>query len=119
MTTLNTSDLTDAPLAYFTGKALGYTMSEPSGGTVYAMGVYAEAFDPQHNPSHLLLILPRIATVLQQQTGDVVLWYARAKDFNQFANSPEMPAAVCRALILSVFGATVTLPAADTCDDLF
>jgi hypothetical protein len=124
---LNTLELEGWPLDFFTGKALGHEMlvSNGGGGPAYLAGHPRQAFEPSRRPDHLHQVLLRMTTVLRHTPGGKPeTWQARAIGSERFAGDVELPVAVCRALVLHVFGNTVdapegVAPAADECEDLF
>lgn len=131
---LDTLQLDGWQLDYFAGKALGNKMliSNDGAGPAYLATDTSQAFEPCSRPDHLYPVLLRMKTILAP-ASEGKPWEARAAGSDKFAAGATIEQAVCRALVLKVFGPTVEMrdvsalaegptPAPDTpaaCDDLF
>lgn len=120
MLTLDTLTLDGWHLDYFTGLALGYEMliSNYGAGPAYRADRTTSAFEPISNPYDLMPVLLQMRSIMRGPDGKDD-WMVRADGCFDFARADALPVAVCRALVLGHFGATVSLPGDDSCEDLF
>lgn len=121
-TPLDTLQLDGWHLDYFTGLALGYEMEIPNSGAgpAYRKGWGHRSFAPTFNgiSADLHPVLLKMTTLMRGADGNTD-WMARAERCFHFARGNTPAVAMCRALVLSIFGKTVLLPVADDCEDLF
>lgn len=132
---MNTLQLDGWQLDYFTGLALGHEMliSNDGTGPAYIGSRTDTPFEPSCRAMDMHHVLLRMASVLRGADGNKD-WMARAAGCSTFARGPDPAVAVCRALVLHVFGLRVELPSgqtgtdsvsykndsvSDACDDLF
>lgn len=121
MATLDTLTLDGWQLDYFTGMALGYAMliSNNGAGPAYRANRQQSAYEPSNNSHHdLMPVLLAMRSIMRGPDGKDD-WMVRADGCFDFARADALPVAVCRALVLHTFGVSVSLPGADSCEDLF